>query len=35
MNDMLSLKTIERLTSEVLRSLECKDKDLGIDWIRK
>ncbi len=35
MSEMLSLKTIERLTSEVLRSLEYKDYDLGIEWIRK
>ncbi|MDP2906757.1 MAG: hypothetical protein Q8O03_02350 [Nanoarchaeota archaeon] len=35
MEDMLNLKTIERVTSEVLRSLKYKDYDLGIEWIRK
>lgn len=35
MSEMLSLKTIERVTSEVLRSLECKEeRGIGIDWLR-
>lgn len=35
MSEHLSLKTIERVTSEVLRSLECKEKTgIGIDWLR-
>lgn len=33
MKEMLSLKTIEKVTSEVLRSLEYKLDDKDIEWI--
>lgn len=31
MEEMLSLKTIERITSEILRNLDYKE-EIGIDW---
>jgi len=34
MNEMLSLRTIEKVTSEVLQSLEYKDDDIDLDWVR-
>lgn len=34
MSEMLSLKTIEKVTSEVLQSLEYQDKEIDIDWIK-
>lgn len=34
MSEMLSLKTIEKVTSEVLRSLEYQDNDLDLEWLR-
>lgn len=35
MNEHLSVKTIERITSEVLRSLKFKEEiGMGIDWIK-
>ncbi len=33
MSEMLSLKTIEKVTSEVLQSLEYRDDDVDIDWL--
>lgn len=33
MSDMLSLKTIEKVTSEVLQSLEYKEDDIDIDGV--
>lgn len=35
MSEYLSVKTIERVTSEVLRSLKFKEEfRMGIDWIK-
>jgi len=34
MEENLSLKTIERITSEVLQSLEYKDHYADIDWVK-
>jgi len=33
MSEMLSLRTIEKVTSEVLQSLEYRDDDIDIDWV--
>lgn len=34
MKDFLSVKTIEKITSEVLKSLDYKDHDMDIDWLK-
>lgn len=34
MNEFLSVKTIEKITSEVLKSLDYKDYDAEIDWFK-
>lgn len=33
MEEMLSLKTIEKVTSEVLRNLDYKE-EMNIDWLK-
>lgn len=34
MKDFLSVKTIEKITSEVLKSLDYNDHDVEIDWLK-
>lgn len=34
MEELLSLKTIEKVTSEVLQSLEYKDHYADVDWMK-